>query len=355
LSFNKMSLRVSDFVEVASGMEYPEGPVWLADGSVAAVDIGAATLVRFHPCPNRPDGFSPDPPLSLRDAQSGLGSAPNGAAIGPDGYLYICNNGGSNFLPLPLEQNGRQWTLRVLTTESADYRGGYIQRVSLSTGASEIWCGPDSVAGGVCTLRGPDDLVFDESGGIWFTDWGKSQERTRDITGVYYLPAGSRSPVLKLPNRAAPNGIALSPKGDRLYVAETYARWIVYWELDGPGALRPNPRTLDGSYLLTGAIPGQGLLDSMAVDAEGNLYAATMTTEGQDPLASGGITVVSPAGRIIDYIRIDTEIPEPLPSNLCFGGPGLGTAFVTLGGTGRIVSCRMAIPGLPLAFQEELC
>jgi gluconolactonase len=155
-----------------------------------------------------------------------------------------------------------------------------------------------------------------------------------------------------MPNRGAPNGIQLSPQGDRVYVAETYARWILYWQLDGPGNIRPNPRTVDGSYLLTGAIPGMGTLDSMGMDEEGNLYAATLLPDGFDALSNGGITVVSPQGRVIEYIPLDIGIPDPLPSNICFGGTDRRTAFITLGGTGRIVSCRMAIAGLKLAFED---
>ena len=51
-----------------------------------------------------------------------------------------------------------------------------------------------------------------------------------------------------------------------------------------------------------------------------------------------------------DYIELTLGNPEPLPSNICFGGPDLCTAFITLGGTGRIVSCRMKVPGLRHAF-----
>jgi gluconolactonase len=344
-----MSLRVSEFVEVASGLGYPEGPVAMADGGVAAVDVKNGNLVRYCPDPNHPGHYVAAAPVSLRDPKSGLGCGPNGAAIGPDGYLYVCNNGGMQFMPVPLQKDGKSWVLNVPGEQSSDYAGGYIQRVSLSGGAFETWCAPNSPAPPV-TLRSPDDLVFDSAGGLWFTDWGKTHGGVRDITGVFYLPRGSQTPILKIPNRGAPNGIQLSPNGDRLYVAETYARWIMYWEIGDPGNIRMNPETLDGSYLLTASIPGQGTLDSMGMDEEGNLYAATMLPDGLAAMSNGGITVVSPKGEIIEFIRFDIGLPEPLPSNICFGGPDRKTAFITLGGTGRIVTCRMAIPGLKPAF-----
>jgi gluconolactonase len=103
---------------------------------------------------------------------------------------------------------------------------------------------------------------------------------------------------------------------------------------------------------LTAKIPRQGTLDSMAVDEAGNVYVATMLPDGQNPGVAGGITVVSPAGEILEFIELTVEgKPEPLPSNLCFGGPDRRTAFVTLAGTGRLAACEMKIPGKPLHFN----
>ncbi|HEY4962277.1 MAG TPA: SMP-30/gluconolactonase/LRE family protein, partial [Terriglobales bacterium] len=202
-------------------------------------------------------------------------------------------------------------------------------------------------------LRSPDDLVFDATGNFWFTDWGKTRPTDRDITAVYYAATDGSKITLALPGRSAPNGIALSPDDSRLYVAETYARWILYWELSAPGVIKPNPKTLDGSYLLTAEIPGQGTLDSMAVDEEGNVYAATMLPRGPSADFPGGITVVSPKSEILEFIELLVEgQPEPLPSNICFGGSDRKTAFITLAGTGRLVACEMKIPGKPLHFNR---
>jgi gluconolactonase len=341
-----MSLRQSEFVEVARGLQYPEGPVALADGSLAVVEVQAGRLTRLRPGtdPTRPwDVVSQ---LDLR--QPGFGNGPNGAALGPDGALYICNNGGMQFVSVPMTYADANWTLNVPSLAAADYTSGFLEKVDLTTGAVSLLCSG---------MRSPDDLVFDAAGGLWFTDWGKLQANAqgivRDITGVYYLAPGAPQAKLVIPERSAPNGILLSPAGDRLYVAETYNRWIVYWDLQGPGAIKPNPTNIDGCRLLTAAIPGCGGLDSMAMDERGNLYAITIMPEGQNPLSRGGITVVSPRGEVIEFIAVDTGVPDPLPSNLCFGGPDRRTAFITLGGTGRVVSCRMEIPGLPPAFAKH--
>ena len=76
-------------------------------------------------------------------------------------------------------------------------------------------------------LRGPNDIVFDEHGGFWFTDHGKVRDRDRDVTGVFYARAdGSFIEEVIFPLEG-PNGIGLSPDETSLYIAETVP--------DGPG------------------------------------------------------------------------------------------------------------------------
>jgi gluconolactonase len=325
----------SPFTVVASGLGYPEGPIYRPDGSLLLVEIRAGTLTRI-----KPDG--------TREVVATLGGGPNGAAIGPDGAVYVCNSGG--FL---WQEIVGVW---VGSGQPPDYQGGRIQRVTEDGTVTTLYTeftAKDPATGGAATypLRGPDDLVFDTTGGFWFTDWGKARSRERDTTGVYYAKADGSSIREVIFPLNAPNGIALSPDGSRLYVAETYTRRVLYWTLKGPGEIDPNPETLDGSYLLTAAIPEQGTLDSMAVDVDGNVYVATMLPRGVSPLYPGGITIISPEGRVQQLLTIDVDPPDPLPSNICFGGPDRRTAYVTLGGTGRLVSILMRVPGLAPAFE----
>jgi gluconolactonase len=325
-----MRFEESSFRMVAAGLAYPEGPVWRPDGSLLLCEVKGGTLSRLAP-----DG--------TKAVVAALGGSPNGAAIGPDGATYVCNSGGFQWIEVgPVSITGDQ---------PPDFQGGSIQRVDAGGTVTTLYTEFQDATGATHSLRGPDDLVFDPSGGFWFSDWGKSRPRERDITGVYYAqPDGSSIREVLFPLNA-PNGVALSPDFSRLYVAETYTRRVLYFELSGPGQIKRNPATLDGSYLLTNAIPGEAILDSMAVDEDGNVYVVSMLPRGADPSSNGGLTIVTAGGEVAQFLEIQIGSPVPLPSDLCFGEEDRRTAFVTCGGTGQVVAVRTRIPGAKLAFE----
>jgi gluconolactonase len=140
---------------IARGLRFPEGPIAMPDGSVVLVEIERQTLSRVHP----------NGEVSV---VATLGGGPNGAAIGPEGRCYVCNNGG-------FEWHRRGDTV-VPGLQGSDYQGGSIQVVDLETGAVEtLYTHSDQGP-----LRGPNDLVFDAHGGFWFTDFGKTRQRDMD-------------------------------------------------------------------------------------------------------------------------------------------------------------------------------
>ncbi|HSG91548.1 MAG TPA: SMP-30/gluconolactonase/LRE family protein [Pseudomonadales bacterium] len=297
--------------EVASGLRFPEGPIAMDDGSVLVVEIARGTLSRVTT-----DGTI--------EVVADLGGGPNGAALGPDGHCYVCNNGGFVWH----ESNG----LLYPGDQPPDYSGGRIERVDLATGRSEVlYAECDGVP-----LRGPNDLVFDAHGGFWFTDHGKNRPRERDRTGVFYARAdGSHIEQVIFPLEG-PNGIGLSPAEDALYVAETLTGRVWEWQLDGPGRLRPQRRDRPDGGRLLAAPPGYLMYDSLAVDGDGRVCVAT--------LIQGGITVIDPVADTAELRPFD----DILTTNICFGGPDLRTAWVTLSTTGRLVSVPWDRAGLPL-------
>ena len=196
---------------ICEGLQFPEGPIAMADGSIILVEIQRKTLTRVTP-----DG--------KRETIADLGGGPNGAAIGPDGAVYVTNNGGSFAYH---EVNG----LNIPGATPAGYAGGSIQRVDLKTGAVTTLY---TEAGGK-RLEGPNDLVFDAQGGMWFTEHGTTTPTGRNHGGLCYaLPDGSKITRLR-DGMIAPNGVGLSPDGKTVYTALTTERLVLAFDITGQG------------------------------------------------------------------------------------------------------------------------
>jgi len=63
-------------------------------------------------------------------------------------------------------------------------------------------------------------------------------------------------------------------------------------------------------------------------------------------LTTGSITEFSPAG---DLVR-EVKMPDVYSTNMCFGGPDMRTAYITLSDTGRLGMMQWPEPGLKLHF-----
>ena len=188
-------------------------------------------------------------------------------------------------------------------------------------------------------LSAPNDLVFDTAGGFYFTDLGKRYPRHRDHGGVYYAqPDGSKIITLGYP-MLSPNGCGLSPDGRTLYVADTEGARLWAFEVQGPGRLKPKAEFAPHSGRIIAGLGGNARFDSLAVMASGNIVVATLST--------GFITELSASGEIVRAV----QMPDCFPTNICFGGPDMCTAFVTLSDTGRLGALRWPEPGLRLNFS----
>lgn len=301
--------------EIAAGLEFPEGPVVLADGAILVCEIKARRITRIAA-----DGG--------RSTLAAIDGAPNGAAIGRDGALYICNNG-----------DGFLWGAPGGVTQpvggSPSYSGGRIERLDIAAGRlTELY----REIGGHALLM-PNDIVVDREGGLWFTDHGIRDPRGLRHGGAFYgAPDGSRAVEVAWPITTA-NGIGLSPDEKTLYVSETEAGRLWHYQVTGPGRVAPPaPEAGPGAALLA-QIEGFRRYDSLAVEANGNICVAGLTP--------GCITVISPGGREVETV----PMPDPFSTNLAFGGPDMRTAFITLSGSGRLIAMDWPRPGLRLNFQ----
>ena len=301
-----------DIQLVAENLQFPEGPIAMNDGSVILTEIKRGTLTRV----------APDGTVSI---VANVGGGPNGAAIGPDGAIYVTNNGGSFEW---LDTMG----MTVPGPTPASHTGGYIQRVDLKTGEIRVlYTECDGK-----TLVGPNDLVFDKQGGFWFTDHGCSTPEGRKFGAIYYaMPDGSSIKRIQ-DHFVSPNGVGLSPDEKTVYMADTNLGRLWAFDLSAPGvAVEPPPFQ---PARVVHNLPGFQLLDSLAVEASGKVCVAT--------IINGGITVFDEDGTTEHF-----AFPDLIVTNICFGGDDMRDAWITASGTGKLFKCRWPRPGLKLNFN----
>lgn len=293
-------------------LEFPEGPIALADGSVLVVEIAGQTLKRIDA-------------NGKVEVIAQLGGGPNGAAMGPDGHCYVCNNGGFTWRT--------DAGFSRPTGPSEDYQGGSIQRVCLETGAvSALYTECNGIR-----LHGPNDLVFDQQGGFWFTDFGKAFD-DRIMRGALYYAKADGSLIKKVASHLlTPNGVGLSPDGLTLYVSETESARLWSYKILGPGELDKTPWPSPNGGQIVHGLPGYHRFDSMAIEENGNICVAT--------LVNGGVSVISPKGELLEF----HEAPESYCTNICFGGPDMEKAYITLSGYGQLIEVDWPRKGLKLA------
>ena len=309
---------MSNFRVLASDLAFPEGPVVMPDGSVILVEIRAQQLTRIHP-----DG--------RKEVVAKMPGGPNGAALGPDGKIYVTNNGGFGWFP-------SRGTMMPGAPEPHEYLGGSLQRVDIQSGKVETLfskCGEHP-------LKGPNDLVFDKDGGIWFTDLGKRRARDMDVGGVYYVSPDHNTITEAVFGVLPANGIGLSPDEKTVYVAETPTGRLWAYDLSARGEVKP------GDVIYRGergkpicGLGGYQMFDSLAVEASGNVCVAT--------LVSGCISVIAPDGKLVEQI----ETGDRVTTNIAFGGPDLKTAYITLSGKGELIAMDWPRGGLPLNFLNK--
>jgi len=245
--------------KVAHGFRFTEGPVWSRDGYLLFSDIPSGKIMKHVP-----DGATE----VYRESSNGAA----GNAFDAQGRLYTC------------ETHAR----RVTRTD----KKGRIEVLA------DKWDGK--------RLNAPNDIVVSKSGHVYFTDpaFGNQQDtRELDFYGVYHIaPKGQLSVIAKPAGR--PNGIALSPNGRILYVANSDERNIRAYDVDRDGEVS-NERVAVSKI--------DGIPDGIRTNDKGNLY-----------VAAKGIAVYSPEGQLLMTIPL-----AETPSNCAFGDPDLQTLYIT--------------------------
>ena len=265
---------------VAKDLKFPEGPVW-HEGALYFVEIQGGTIARFTPS----RGVE-------RIAETGGG--PNGATLGPDGALYVTQNGG-----MSREKRRTPGILRVTLD-------GHVETVT-----TEV----DGLA-----LEGPNDLAFGPDGRLYFTDpRGASDPRQNDKPGRIFawdLAAGQGERIVEL-GPVFPNGLAFSADGTLLW-DESFSRRVMALRQDGPEMVIE--------------LPERHFPDGFCIDAEGRLYVGSTYAHC--------VTIVE-GGQIVDRLVCG----DGMPTNCCFAGTDL---YVTESRHGTLWRFPVGRTGLPL-------
>ena len=282
---------MADYEVIAEGLAFPEGSVVMADGSVIVVEIMAGTVTRCW--------------SGRKEVVATPGGGPNGAAIGPDGALYVCNSGGFGL-------------------DGSPSQPGRIERIDLASGTVErLYDGCEGTA-----LGSPNDLMFDRDGNIWFTDLGKTGADCKYFGGLYCArPDGSS--ITRIFGRAVSyNGAGISPDMNTVYVADTYTARVYAFDRRIEAQ---SPRWLANA-------PGPAMFDSLAMSAAGNVCVAT--------LMPGAITTVTPGGAVSSRVFDDR-----LVTNIAFGGADMMDAWLTFSDRGALIKTRWDEPGMRLVYN----
>ena len=245
---------------LASGLGFPEGPAVMGDGRIVLCDGNTGELLVYEG--------------GTVSTHAHTGGSPWGSVLGSDGAIYVTQGG------------------NVPGSGDASAVSG-IQRV-LPDGSVELLF--SEVAG--YRLYGPNDLAFGPDGRLWFTESGSEQDFRFDIRSPGKLfavgPSGAGEMLLELPG-VYPNGIAFDAQ-QRLYWTESMAHRVCRLE--------------DGTAVTFCQLPDSHVPDGMAFAADGRLFVATTV--------SGGVTIVSPDGAVLDEIHLGEHA-----TNCIFDGPDL--------------------------------
>jgi len=245
--------------KVAGGYRFTEGPVWSREGFLLFSDVPTNRIIKIA---------VEEKPVAFRTDSNGA----NGNTFDAQGRLYTCES-------------------RTRRVTRVDKKGKFEV-------LAERWEGK--------RLNAPNDIVVRKDGNVYFTDpaFGEQADtRELDFYGIYHIaPKGQLSLVAK--SKGRPNGIALSPNGRILYVANSDDRTVVAYDVDRNG------ETANERAVISGV---EGVPDGIRVDEKGNIY-----------VTAKGVAVYSAEGKLVATL----PMPET-PANCAFGDADFQTLYIT--------------------------
>lgn len=278
--------RVADVTVFADDLGFIEGPVW---------DAGRQTLSVVSI--NRGMVYSLDHE-GRRISSATTGGGPNGMVLGERG-LIVAQNGGIFGASGPATPG-----VQLVVGESAEFL------------ATDLFVAPN-------------DLAFGPDGRLYVTDPQTDRAVLEPIPGnVLACDVATGACEIVVADRLCPNGLAFTPDGEQMLLAQTQARRVERFAVLG--------RRLETRGLFCEIRNGRP--DGMAIDASSQVWICTPGT--------GGIERYDANGVFIERIEIGEK---SMTTNLCFGGRDLRSLFVTAAGWGQVLRLETADAGIPLA------
>jgi len=276
-------MRVESDVELlVGGISAAEGPAFDRDGNLFFVDWERSAIMRLTPDGTLTEFFN-------------TGGIPAGLAFHPGGSLYVADEGDQIHGILRITPDGKSSEIVVNAYEGTP-------------------------------LNGANDLAFDRSGALYFSDpWQSSAENP--VGGFYRLFPDGRLEQLDS-GLAFPNGVALDAGESGVYLAETYRNRILRYPISADGSV--------GSRQVWAEVTAPPGADGMAFDIEGLLYVAHFEGHTVDIFGSNG--------KLVDQI----PVPGKQPTNVAFGGPDNQTLVITEVETNAVYQVRLNVAGLGL-------
>jgi gluconolactonase len=329
-SITSQELTTSPVVQVASGLNFPEGPAFDGRSSLLVSNCYGGYIARFgvdgKPVSRIDTAFS-------ANVEGALIQKTNGLTHYRDGSLFVCDF-------------GRKAVIRIFPD-----------------GRQEIYA--DSCNGS--PFLGPNDLAFDPDGNLFFTDPTGTSEK--NPTGAVYCVVGSpdekfghsakREVVRVADGLAFPNGIAVSRTGKYVFVAESRKFQILRFAINTPSTAdikksaaerrrsgKPKPLRAPievREKTVVATMPTEHDPDGMAFDQAGRLWVAQF--------GAGKVCVFSPQGKLVGEV----ELPAKNVTNVEFAGEKLTTLFITTADkdNNALYAVEVKTPGLRLLCAPE--